>query len=379
MRRPGGPPAACRAPPGRRHERPGRAVCAGGGSRAQEARTRGRGQAAAAACPRAAGRAGVSAPAAGRFRPGPEVTPAGMPAVAVTDRVVQIDPAAGGEVGAVFFQFGQHAHGERDGGADLLGPAFGVLPVPFRDRDQVPADDGPGPGADRQRFQVPGPAARCTRTSPPWAQRPPSGRTRAVNSAPGIPSTAVISSHSPGAAGRCPARYSTSTSPSRSASSGKPGTPGTGRPGPAGSPGTSGAGPAGPGSGLAGAVVTVMHLQGWVMGWCRARQGQPARGRRPGRSCTDADQRPTPRGTSSPPRAGPAAARPAAGHPRARHARRCAAGPGGAVRPHGRGPARPPPGAGPGRARARSGARGRTRAGGPLARVHGQWRVTART
>ena len=116
----------------------------------------------------------------------PEVTPAGMPAVAVTDRVVQIDPAAGGEVGAVFFQFGQHAHGERDGGADLLGPAFWFLAVPLRDRDQVPAHDGPGPGADRQRSRCPGPAARCTRTSPPWACRPPAGRTRAVNSAPGI-------------------------------------------------------------------------------------------------------------------------------------------------------------------------------------------------
>ena len=86
----------------------------------------------------------------------PKVTSAGMPAVAVTTASSRSTRRPGGEVSAVFFQLGQHAHGERDRGADLLGPALWFLPVPFRDRDQMPAHDGPGPDADRQRFQVPG-------------------------------------------------------------------------------------------------------------------------------------------------------------------------------------------------------------------------------
>ena len=60
---------------------------------------------------------------------------------------------------------------------------------------------------------------------------------------------------------------------------GKPGAPVTGQSGPTGSPGISGSGPAGPRPGLAGAVVTVMHLQGWVMGW--RRPAGPVRARRP--------------------------------------------------------------------------------------------------
>ena len=71
-------------------------------------------------------------------------------------------------------------------------------------------------------------------------------------------------------------------------------------------------GPAGRVPGLAGAVVTVMHLQGWVMGWCQP-GGDSPREAAAVRSCTDADPRPTPRGTSSP--AGP----PRPGAPRAMH------------------------------------------------------------
>jgi hypothetical protein len=112
------------------------------------ARTRVRGHAAGATCPRTAGRAGVSAPAAGGSGQAQGHTRRDARS-RCEDRVVEVHPAAGGELGAVFFQFVQHAHGERDGGADLLGPAFWFLTVPFRDRDQVPADDSPDAGADR--------------------------------------------------------------------------------------------------------------------------------------------------------------------------------------------------------------------------------------
>ena len=152
-----------------------------------------------------------------------------------------------------------------------------------------------------------------------------------MNSAPGTPSTAVISSHSPGGAGRCPARYSTSTSSSRSASSGKPGTLATGRPGPAGSPGTLRCRPCRAGSGAC-RVSSHGHAppglgDGLV---APARPGRATRGRRAGGSCTAADPRPTPRGTSSPaapPRPGTSrAVAPRRRRPFPRRARRRCAG-----------------------------------------------------
>jgi hypothetical protein len=171
---------------------------------------------------------------------------------------VEIDPLARAEVSVVLFQFGQHAHGEGEGLPDPLGPGAGVLPVPRRDRDQEPAQDHPRPDTSSSRGSCPRTGGTPT-AAMSWFTWPASpGTWGRRGSAPGGPSTAVISSHSPWPAGRCPARYSTSTSSSRSPSPGKPGTS-PGRPGLAGPPGICGCGPAGP---VAGALSTVSHVQG---------------------------------------------------------------------------------------------------------------------
>ena len=51
-------------------------------------------------------------------------------------RVIQPDQAQGSQVSAAFLQLGDHAHRERDGRADLLGPVIRALPVPAPGQDQ---------------------------------------------------------------------------------------------------------------------------------------------------------------------------------------------------------------------------------------------------
>ena len=102
----------------------------------------------------------------------------------------------------------------------------------------------------------PGSAARWTSTSPPWACRPPRAGPGG-EPAPGMPVDRGDQQPFPGAAGRCPARYSTSTSPSRSRHR-RTRRRSRDAPAAAGSPGSLPvAGLAGPRPGLAGAVVTV--------------------------------------------------------------------------------------------------------------------------
>ena len=58
-------------------------------------------------------------------------------------RVIQLDTVAGPQVSAVFLELGDHAHRERDGRPDLLGPPAQILPVPVPSQDQATAQDYP--------------------------------------------------------------------------------------------------------------------------------------------------------------------------------------------------------------------------------------------
>ena len=53
--------------------------------------------------------------------------------------LTEINPAQRAQVRVVFFQFGQHTHGERHGRADPLGPPVQVLARPEADRHQPSA------------------------------------------------------------------------------------------------------------------------------------------------------------------------------------------------------------------------------------------------
>ena len=127
-------------------------------------------------------------------------------------RVIQPDQAQGSQVSAAFLQLGDHAHRERDGRADLLGPVVRALPVPAPGQEQPASHNRPHLRADLRLPRGSGIRGHPDKHVAAMGVQLVPVQVLAVNPPPGWLSSDVTSSQSPSGGGASPARDRTSRS-----------------------------------------------------------------------------------------------------------------------------------------------------------------------